>query len=658
MFCGQCGTDLPIGAKFCTSCGTPVEEASVSPPSAQSAAPPPVPAPEFQSAAVEETAVKTPAANATVSPPQKKRKSKAKIALFAALGALLALAGAAAYFAFMLSASPLEDIRTIPPEEYLADPSRYESGDGLTLTLEADFLNSLVFSALAEKDLPVTVKSLRLDVSRETLEVSAQYGLLGVGLNMSAEPELRVEDGELLFSLRCRSLTFGRGDMKLGVLAGGISANAFDVETALPGLGAQLSAADANYQSRRTVLTLTVAEDSFRQTLLGLEPYRDETYAAIFPDESVPYAGFTREWLSAVLLPYTPQGVERLFEAFPLAAIVAGEDFGAALEAVKRQELTAYAANVRAYAYDLLRAYSELYAYEDVIGLNAKLYRGFDPGATVTVWDITAYATPPEGFSPAAMMLLYDADRHAPGISYPSIDGGMTVVALDGSEQTLTQEEYQRLFITDPAPKGAIRAPMPRETDRLPIQDAIKTYMALGEDALLYVRYLRCDDKYAVAVISPVSDKQTIRQFCLERTGGETWRVIAQIYSSDDYRSVYQNPAYRDFNLGLVPTVGLDGYYQPYLDTESLRESLAYEEAYGYAPAFPRLASGTLAPIEIATRIDDYIYLRFVTDVGESYLIDINGYDAAQRYTRLSGYPHLLELLTQLNLPLFLGLQV
>lgn len=45
MFCGNCGTQLEEGAKFCSSCGTPVQAAAATPPPPppppQSAAPPP-----------------------------------------------------------------------------------------------------------------------------------------------------------------------------------------------------------------------------------------------------------------------------------------------------------------------------------------------------------------------------------------------------------------------------------------------------------------------------------------------------------------------------------------------------------------------------------------------------------------------------------------
>jgi len=73
-----------------------------------------------------------------------------------------------------------------------------------------------------------------------------------------------------------------------------------------------------------------------------------------------------------------------------------------------------------------------------------------------------------------------------------------------------------------------------------------------GVEANPDIRYLRQDDKYAVAIVSPRDDSTDVNQFVLEKTSGK-WNVVIYNYENYDMHKAVINARLVDINLELIP---------------------------------------------------------------------------------------------------------
>jgi hypothetical protein len=140
-------------------------------------------------------------------------------------------------------------------------------------------------------------------------------------------------------------------------------------------------------------------------------------------------------------------------------------------------------------------------------------------------------------------------------------------VSSEGIEgTTLSEEKYNDLVFRYISSHGDIT--LPESTD-LQYKNIVKTLNINNID----VKYIAYDEKYAVAVVAPLSDARDVREFMLEKTGDD-WSIAIDGIESEKYPKQVVNAKYPDMDFGLFPAYTIADYDVPKVDMDDYVSSL------------------------------------------------------------------------------------
>ncbi|MDE6357264.1 MAG: hypothetical protein K2L15_01595 [Eubacteriales bacterium] len=136
----------------------------------------------------------------------------------------------------------------------------------------------------------------------------------------------------------------------------------------------------------------------------------------------------------------------------------------------------------------------------------------------------------------------------------PLEDGSFFISSKFDEGGILTSEEYQKFILKNSPIHGEIRNPEFTSEEYKTIKKAIGEY---DEEALDgNVKYLACNDKYAMVVISSKNNSGLIKQFLLENKDGN-WEVVMDKLEENEKARIFINTSYPDFDLSLLPKYNL-----------------------------------------------------------------------------------------------------
>lgn len=135
-----------------------------------------------------------------------------------------------------------------------------------------------------------------------------------------------------------------------------------------------------------------------------------------------------------------------------------------------------------------------------------------------------------------------------PFIAYNSINGYI-ISSIDDKGGILTKAQYKSLLGTYATDHGNVKNPSNTDEEYLDIAATVAT--AFGEHEF-DIKYIACDDKYAVAVIGGISEPNNIKEYVLiKKPGG--WSIYIDKLETAAYPRQEVNGLAPDMELGLLP---------------------------------------------------------------------------------------------------------
>lgn len=121
----------------------------------------------------------------------------------------------------------------------------------------------------------------------------------------------------------------------------------------------------------------------------------------------------------------------------------------------------------------------------------------------------------------------------------------------------LTSAQYASLLSSYYQSHGSVGYLYPGSEEYNRILSFISMYESQYEDYA--VRSIVCDNKYAVATLSPWSNTADVREYVLRRSGS-IWEVVVPDLESDPRAVITVNKALPDFNLNMLPEYCINDY--------------------------------------------------------------------------------------------------
>lgn len=139
----------------------------------------------------------------------------------------------------------------------------------------------------------------------------------------------------------------------------------------------------------------------------------------------------------------------------------------------------------------------------------------------------------------------------------PMEDGGMFISSKYDEGGILTSEEYKEFVLNNSPIYGEIRNPKPTSEEYKLIKDAVGKYNNEVLDG--NVKYLACNDKYAMIVISSKENPSIIKQFLLENKNNN-WEVTMSGLETNPKVKIFINTSYPNFDLNMLPKYNLSEF--------------------------------------------------------------------------------------------------
>lgn len=146
-----------------------------------------------------------------------------------------------------------------------------------------------------------------------------------------------------------------------------------------------------------------------------------------------------------------------------------------------------------------------------------------------------------------------DDTRLKPFTAYNS-SIGYIISSHEDKGAILTTDEYRQLLGSYSSDHGQVQNPAPSTEDYLDISACVAP-----EDGNYDIKYIACDEKYAIAVSGSLAHPQNIKQYLLlKKPGG--WSVVMEGLESSLSPRYDINQVYPDMELGLLPKYTIAEY--------------------------------------------------------------------------------------------------
>ena len=142
-----------------------------------------------------------------------------------------------------------------------------------------------------------------------------------------------------------------------------------------------------------------------------------------------------------------------------------------------------------------------------------------------------------------------------PFIAY-NTSQGYIISSVDDKGGILTKDQYRELLGKYAADHGTVRTPESSDEDYMDISASAASALA---DGGYDIKYLACDDKYAVVVIGGTTTPNNIKEYVLiKKSGG--WSIIKDGLETSSYPRAEVNNDISDMELGLLPPYTIAKY--------------------------------------------------------------------------------------------------
>ncbi|WP_317367242.1 hypothetical protein [uncultured Tyzzerella sp.] len=221
--------------------------------------------------------------------------------------------------------------------------------------------------------------------------------------------------------------------------------------------------------------------------------------------------------------------------------------------------------------------------------------------------DIVIHFTKPKHLKPYLQDKILDEDMEILTIyTALPVKEGMYVSSKFDEGGVLTQKEYKQFVMDSAWNHGEIRTPLKDDKEYEQILKAVVQKDGLLENG--NVKYIACDDKYAIIVISSKMDPAYIKQYALQKDENGEYSVIVEDLQSRNSK-IFVNYAYTDFDLSMLPPYEISKYTDISSDlsyiVDLLKQSgqIGAEEEITYA-----CKAGNFAYIEFKSNLKVLLY--------------------------------------------------
>nr|WP_317357579.1 hypothetical protein [uncultured Tyzzerella sp.] len=186
--------------------------------------------------------------------------------------------------------------------------------------------------------------------------------------------------------------------------------------------------------------------------------------------------------------------------------------------------------------------------------------------------DVSIHFVAPKSLKPYLGDKILDDDPDILTVySALPVEGGMFISSKFDEGGVLSNEDYKKFVTEHSWAHGEIKTPSKDDKDYKEILNAIekKDIQLKGGN----VKYIACDDKYAIIVISSSEDPSYIKQYALQKNEDGSYNVIKEDLQEVNSK-IFVNYAYTDFELGLLPPYEINAYSNISSDQQYVVESL------------------------------------------------------------------------------------
>lgn len=137
------------------------------------------------------------------------------------------------------------------------------------------------------------------------------------------------------------------------------------------------------------------------------------------------------------------------------------------------------------------------------------------------------------------------------------VEDGVYISSKFDEGGVISNEDYKKFVLEHSWEHGEIKTPDKNSEEYKEILSTIGTNYPEVKDG--NVKYIACDDKYAIIVISSLQDPSCIREMALQKDENGQYNVIVDELEKVDSR-IFVNYAYTDFNLNMLPIYEISSY--------------------------------------------------------------------------------------------------
>lgn len=165
--------------------------------------------------------------------------------------------------------------------------------------------------------------------------------------------------------------------------------------------------------------------------------------------------------------------------------------------------------------------------------------------------DVSIHFVKPKALKPYLKDKILDDDQEVLTVySALPVEGGMYISSKFDEGGFLSEKEYKQFVMEHSWEHGKIKNPLKDDKEYRAILKAVtkKDKSLKGGN----VKYIACDDKYAMIVISSKDDPAYIKQYALQKNKYNSYKVIIEDLQAKDNK-IFVNYAYTDFELSMLP---------------------------------------------------------------------------------------------------------
>ncbi len=165
--------------------------------------------------------------------------------------------------------------------------------------------------------------------------------------------------------------------------------------------------------------------------------------------------------------------------------------------------------------------------------------------------DVSIHFVKPKALKPYLKDKILDDDPEVLTVySALPVDGGMYISSKFDEGGFLSEKEYKQFVMDHSWEHGKTKTPLKDEKEYNAILKAVAEKDKSLEGG--NVKYIACDDKYAMIVISSKDDPAYIKQYALQKNEDNSYKVIIEDLQARDNK-IFVNYAYTDFELSMLP---------------------------------------------------------------------------------------------------------